>query len=519
MTGRILHGADEVLQGVLWDLGQIGDQDGPKYPEAVLRRLAAKILEGRAHEPLVFRLCHLARAAAFASEESGMGLLEFFCAPGAGRAGWAAGWFRSRLPVEETGSLEGLAVSAAAAEVALRYQSRAEPVTVSFGAMPLLAAFMEFLLNTLPYDVLGDAVAALSRPGLGWRELQETANTLSRSVYAWLREHTRPVQDSRQFDVMTRFLAERGEGGDFTVEDIDDAAVLAFWRAASLERESEFRTFRKTFRTFLRLAEALRENAWREGIDDPEALGGVAERAGREPADPSSPGLDRMRAPWSAGEPWEGSAEGEDTPSPLEVLAGSEIKFLLASEVKRLTLVDVHGGFLPPLVHSLLRDACFGQAQGRISQGLRTNPAAVTALAAEPPETGYDHEAEALTALLAHLDDLLVAAAAALAGAEERGGSVRRLDFETLGRGRRVLKGLRRSGFDRLRAGAPEALGDLRRTVPAMVALRQRLAPVCVRLQEGAPWAPRQREDEEVFTEQFGCIYGTVDAGEGGTAS
>ncbi len=519
MTGRILHGADEVLQGALWDLGQIGDENGPKYPDAVLRRLAAKVLEGRAHEPLVFRLCHLARAAAFAAEEGSMGWLEFFCDPGAGRAGWAAGWFHARLPAEGGGSSEGPPVTRGAAEVVLRYSSRAEPVTVSFGAMPLLAAFMEFLLNTLPFDSLGGAASSLSRPDLGWRELQDTANALSRSVYAWLREHTRPVQDSRQFDVMARFLAERGEGDDFAIEDIDDAAVLAFWRGASLEPETEFRTFRKTFRTFLRLAEALREDAWREGIDGPEVLGGAMERAGREPADPSSPGLDRMRAPWSVGDPWEGVAEGEDAPSPLEVLAGSEIKFLLASEVKRLTLVDAHGPFLPPLVRSLLRDTCFGQAQGRISQGLRANPAAVAALTGAPPATGYDEEAESLGALMVHLDDLMLATVAALAAAEDGGETVRRLDFETLGRGRRLLKGLRRRGFDRVRAGEPEALDDLRRTIPAMVALRQRLAPVCARLREGAPWDMLQREDEDVFAEQFARIYGTTDAREGGAAS
>ena len=519
MTGRILHGADEVLQGVLWDLGQIGDEDGSKYPEAVLRRLAAKILEGRAHEPLVFRLCHLARAAAFAAEGGGMGWLEFFCAPGAGRAGWAAGWFYARLPAEGSGSSEGSPVTAGAAEVALRYRSRAEPVTVSFGAMPLLAAFMEFLLNTLPFDALGAAASSLSRPDLGWRELQDTANALSRSVYAWLREHTRPVQDSRQFDVMARFLAERGGGGDFAIEDIDDAAVLAFWRVASLEPETEFRTFRKTFRTFLRLAEALREDAWREGVEEPDALGGAMERAGREPADPSSPGLDRMRAPWSAGNSWEAPADGEDAPSPLEVLAGSEIKFLLASEVKRLTLVDAHGPFLPPLVHSFLRDVCFGQAQGRISQGLRANPEAVAALTAAPPETGYDQETESLGALLSQLDDLMLATAAALALVEEGGETVRRLDFETLGRGGRVLKGLRRRGFDRVRAGDPEALNDLRRTIPAMVELRQRLAPVCARLREGAPWRTLQQEDEDVFAEQFARIYGITDAREGEAVS
>ena len=518
MTGRILHGADEVLWGVFWDLGQIGDQDGPKYSEPVLRRLAAKVLEGRAHEPLVFRLCHLARAAAFAAEDGESGWLEFFCAPGAGRAGWAAGWLRARLPVQDEASKEGPVVAATFGQVALRYPDRAQPVTVSWGAMPLLAAFMEFLLNTLPYDVLRDAVATLSRPDLGWRELQDTANALSRAVYAWLREHTRPVQDSRHFEAMTRFLAGRGDGSDFTADDIDDAAVLAFWRAASLEPGSEFRTFRKTFRAFLRLAEALREDALLEGMENPEALGAAEERAGREPADPSSPGLDRMRASWSAGDPWEGPDQ-DGAGSPLEVLAGSEIKFLLAGESRRLALVDAHPEILPPLGHSLLRDHCFGQAQGRISQGLRTDPAKARTLAAEPPETGYDQEARALTALLAHLDELMLAAAAALAGAEAAGGTLRRLDFETLGRGRQALRGMRRRGFDGVRAGAPEALADLRRAAPSMAALRERLAPVCARLEDGAPWEPRQQTDEKVFAEQFARIYGTAGAGKGGTAS
>ena len=518
MTGRILHGADEVLRGVFWDLGQIDDKEGPKYSEPVRRRLAAKVLDGRAHEPLVFRLCHLVRAAAFAGEDGESGWLEYFCDPYAGRAGWSAGWFRTRLPAEEPGAAGAQAVTAGAGHVALRYRDRTPPVTVSWGAMPLLAAFMEFLLNTLSYDALRDAASVLSRPDLGWRDLQDTANTLSRAVYAWLREHTRPVQDSRHFGAMARFLAARKGQGDFAAEDIDDAAVLAFWRTASLEPGSEFRTFRKTFRAFLRFGEALREELLREGMENPDALG-AAERAGREPADPSSPGLDRMRAPWPAEDPWEGPDE-DDGPSPLEVLSGSEIKLLLASEARRLALVDAHPGLLDPLALSLLRDACFGQVQARISQALRTDPAAARALIAEPPEAGYDREAEALAALLAHLDDLMLAAAAALAGGEEDdGGAVRRLDFETLGRGRRALKGMRRRGFDAVRAGAPAALAELRRTVPSMTVLRERLAPVCERLRAGALWAPREREDREVFMEQFARIYGHTGRGEGGTAS
>ncbi len=515
MAGKFIHGADETLRGVFWDLGQIGDVDGPKYPEPLLRRLAAKILEGRAHEPLAFRLCHLVRCAAFAAEGGGpQGWLEFFCAPGAGRSGWAAGWLRERLPGAEQDAAEGPAVAAAAA--VLRYPGRAEPVLLSYGAMPLLAAFMEFLLNALRYDVVRDALAPLSRRDLDWRGLQDAANALSRAIYAWLRLHARPVQESRDFEALARFLATRGEGGDFTEDDIDDDAVLAFWRAASTEPGSGFRTFRKTFRAFLQFADAMGDEALRRGADEPLSLDGGAAEAGYDPADLCSPGLDRMRAPVPAPGLWEGP--DDEAASPLERLSGAGVKVLLAGEARRLVLVDAYPRLLPALALSLLRDAVFGRTQGRISQALRTGAAQTPALTRGAPAEGYDDEARALADLLVHLGRVTDAAAYALARAGGEDGVLAGLDRETLGRGRRALDTIRRRGFEEVRAGAPEALTALRQAAPAVIELGQRLAPLCERLAAGAPWAPRQQEDAPVFQEQFSRIYGTAAMREGGTA-
>ncbi len=510
MTGQFIHGADETLHGVFWDLGQIGDARRPKYAEPLLRRLAGKILDGRAHEPLVFRLCHLVRSAAFASETTGpAGWLEFFCAPGAGRAGWAAGWLRERLPAANENAANHPAVSATTDGTVLRYAGRAEPVFLSYGAMPLLAAFMEFLLNALRYDVLRAALEPVSRRDLDWRGLQDAANALSRAVYAWLRLHTRPVQESRDFEALARFLAARG-GGDFSRDDIDDDAVLAFWRAASIGPGSGFRTFRKTFRAFLRLAEVMDEEALRRGVDDPLSLDGGAGEGGYDPADPCSPGLDHMRAALSPGGPWEGP-DDEDA-SPLERLSVAGVRILLAGEARRLALVEAHPGRLPALALSLLRDAVHGQAQGRISQALRRDPAKAPALTRRAPEEGYDEEAAAFTDLLAHLDRVTAAAAYALAG----DGALGCLDPETLSRGRFAIKVIRRRGFEEVRAGAPGALRALRQAAPAVIELRRRLEPLCERLAAGAPWGPRQREDAPVFREQFRRIYGTSVVDEGG---
>ena len=511
MTREAGHGADEVLKGVFLDLGQIGEAGDPKYSEAVLRRLAAKILDGRAHELLVFRLCHLVRCASIASEVAGgrYGWLEFFCASRAGRANWAANWLRARLSPIEDGSLAP--ASAAVDRVMLRYEGRSAPVTISYGAMPLLVAFMEFLLNTLQYDEVRDWVAPLSRRDLSWRELQDTSNALSRAVYGWLRQHTRPVQESRDFEEVARFLSERGARGDFTAGDIDDAAILQFWRAASIRPGSGFVTFRKTFRTFLRFAAALQEEILRAGLERPEALGRGPGMDGHDPADPASPGLDRMRAPSAPLHMWESGEDEDDGPSPLEEVAGSEIKLLLAEEARRLALIDAHWRDLPGLAHSLLRDAVFGHAQGRLSQALRTNAADIEALVRQPPAADFDDEVASLENLLNHLEELIAVAAFVLIGGKGEGATEHELDFGTLNRGRQALRNIRRKGFDGVRAGTPAAVKDLRAAVPGIVVLRDRLSPLCAKLRQGNPWAVRQGEDERVFRAQFSVIYGVAE--------
>ena len=547
MFERFHHGADDELRGIFRDLSQIGGPDGPKYGASTLHRLAARILEGRAHELLVFRLCHLVRCASLAAGGARReGWLEFFCAPGAGRAGWAAGYLRARLAGGGGTGQDGRVV-AADDHVALRYSGREAPISIAYGGIPLLAAFMEFLLNTLQYRALRDVLEPLTKPDLTWRELRETANALSRAVYAWLRGHTSPVQESRDFDAIAGFLAARGregESGDFGEGDVDDEAVLVFWREVSAAPDSEFRTYRKTFRAFLRFAEAMREEVARAAFETPLALGTDRDAGERDPADPGSPGLEHVHGRenvvaggWyggaGTGEAAGGDVDGEDGNgggngrgdesgdeaeedegrelSALDVLSQSEIKFLLGRETELLRLVDAHPRILPRLARSFVRDRCFGHAQGRISQAFRTDPASVPALVSAPPASTYEGVAGALEKIHAHLDDLVAAASYVLLAGEGEGdgdeGAARTLDFKTLKRGRRALDGLRRRGFDGVREQAPESVEAFRRAVPAIIGLRERLSVFCERLRAQAPWALRQAEDEPVFREQFARIY------------
>ena len=111
------------------------------------------------------------------------------------------------------------------------------------------------------------------------------------------------MQESRDFDEIVGFLLTRDGGDDFGAGDVDDAAILDFWRAASLEPASGFLTYRKTFRAFLRFADALRDEALSGGGSE---AGGVTLGDGwSEPPDPASPGLERMRAPSASRVAWE----------------------------------------------------------------------------------------------------------------------------------------------------------------------------------------------------------------------
>ena len=253
----------------------------------------------------------------------------------------------------------------------------------------------------------------------------------------------------------------------------------------------------------------MRNVALEAGIDSPVSLTANGERGVSDVVDHSSPGLDNMRTSSAMSSEWE--TQSEDDTSPLEEVAGAEIKFLLANEAKRLGLVNAHARLLPGLAHSVLRDARFGQAQARISQDLRMKGHVTQALCTNRPEVHYDDEVVALEKLHSHLKRLIDAAAFVLVGGDcvGEGNNVRRLDFETLARGRSALKGLRRQGFEDLRAGAPEALEVLRRTAPAIVELHNRLGPLCARLREEAPWATRQERDDPVFRAQFMQIYRT----------
>jgi hypothetical protein len=504
---------DDELRGVFWDLRQIGDHDDTKYTDRLLHRLAGRILDGQAHEQIAFRLCHLIHCAVFAGGHNRrtQSYLEFFCDPGAGRAGCARGYFHSRLPEEG----DNVHLLAASDRILIRYPDREAPVYVSYASIPLLSAFMEFLLNTVHFDAVREIVAPLETPGASYRDVQDVANALSRTVYAYLREHSSPIQEIRDFDTIGKFMlkaSRRNDRNDFDAGDIDDEAILEFWREHSVDEDSEFKTYRKSFRAFLRFGQMVRGDELRAGFDRPVNLGGDRTAGEWDPADPSSPELRMMSDGANVAGDWQAGIEEEDqSDSILERLASSEIKFLKGTELKLLEIIETHAHALIGIAQSLLRDRCFGHAQGRITAALKKPRSDISNLVFAAPETSYDDVVDAFENVQTSLNELIDAAAYVLLN---KGGddddALSELDFAMLTRGRKALYGLKRKGFDLVRNGDPVAVEEFRNAVPDIIALREFIAPLRKDFNGGVPWSACQEEDQVVFGEQFAQIYGVV---------
>ena len=510
---------DDELRGVFWDLRQIGDGYDTKYPDRLIHRLMAKILDGQAYEQIVFRLCHLIHSAVFTGghNKRSQSYLEFFCNPHAGRAGFASGYFRTRLPAAG----DEAHVSAEADRILVRYQDREAPVYVSYPSIPLLSAFMEFLLNTVYFDAVREIAAPLETPGASYRDVQDVANALSRAVYAYLREHSSPVQENRDFDKIERFMlkaSRRNDREDFDAGDIDDDAILDFWREHSILADTEFKTYRKSFLGFLRLGEMMRGDELRAAFDHPVNLGTDRMAGEWDPADPTSPELGMMSDGANVAGDWQTGldkdddeeGEGEGDGSLLDRLLQSEIKFLTGEDIKLLRIVESHSQALVRIAGSMLRNHCFGHSQGRITAAKRKGQTEFTELFFAAPEDSYDEVAGAFEKIRKELDDLVDAAAYVLLKSDGDDDSNSGLDFATLMRGRKALNGLKRKGFDKVRNGDAEAIEEFRNAVPDIIALREMITPLCRKLEVEAPWLARQDEDQIVFGEHFAQIYGVM---------
>lgn len=382
-------------------LRTVADTDlgaGPKYSALVVRDLT-RTVSARAYGRPLLELMHLIRIA----EAAG------------GRHGWPAILFA--VPVARAAAFRGVIQKAAAGCRA--FGTDFVPVEdgveaaypdgrfrVTYGRMAFLAALVEFAVTTLGWRAVDGVLRGWLDDRFALRAAGPHANALSRLLYDRLKDHLPTVQALRSYRRLTRFLAAT-RGGSFGLDDLDDAAVLAFWCGEGAaeptgEETGDARTFRGALEQVARLRAALQAGAERRAVGRAVPIGG--DRAAGE-VDP---------------ETLLGVLEAHDRPGdPLRVLAAppaAAIKFLTGRETGALDLIAALGPQAPALPLSVLRAETFGAAQSRLTQAIRrrAEPAELAALATLSGCESYGQRLDYWERLDGQLHRLALASLAAL---------------------------------------------------------------------------------------------------------
>ncbi|MBF0128717.1 MAG: hypothetical protein HQL33_01865 [Alphaproteobacteria bacterium] len=324
-------------------LAEASDGGEPRFSREACRAVA-RVVSCRTYATALLELCHLVRAASACRG----GYVDFFWGmPGPLRASRFKGLF-SRCPPS------GAILRPHPGEIELVY--RDGTFSIAYGRMIFLCAVMEFLVTTIGFADLDDILAPLARPTATKVEISEQANSLSRLVYAYLKDHLPPLQTQRKVAAMIDFLTARNDG-DFDPHAIDDRAVLDFW-LASVGGAEDFRTFTSVFLAFARLRQVVAQAEVIGAIEQARPIGSSIEDGEVDPGEIETV-VEAM----------------EDQVNPFERLAeapASHIKFFNARERGAMAFLFQCGRAADDLPLSFARCEVFGPAQSLISQSLRS---------------------------------------------------------------------------------------------------------------------------------------------------
>lgn len=442
----------------------------------------ARLVVCRAYAPALWEVVHFLSAAEAASEDMGWVGFLWADAPASAQA------FRARFA-----GLDRDGATADRDEVTLTYGD--EIFSISYGRMPLAAAFVEFLIGAVGFPALDDAIApALAAKSAVKQQRGEAANRLASLLHHYLAERLCPAQSQRKLAAMLGFLEQRG---DLASRAITDEAVLAFWLAQS-ETPAEgvdFRTFRAVLDAFADLLTILAHAPDLAGLERSLPLGPDGEKGEIDP--------DRIAA----------LVESiDDAANPLARLgedpAGS-VKFLTGARAEMMNTICRLGPAALVLCLSVLRADVFGHAQARLTQALRrrAGSAEIEDLCHHGTETDYTAWQDDLAATRRQIDTALLACAHVLAQAGRA-----RLPEDAARNGAKAFKSITRQGFAGEPWDDPTRLEAFAAGADALVDLADLGASFAQRLEaisRHGDWGAMFAKDRPVFARQFSRLYGS----------
>jgi len=370
------------------------DVDGePRFTQKVCYELK-KAIACRTYTTPILELCHLIRIADVCS--SGAGYEMFFWGGGAARA--------SAFRAQATMAGDLLSCEVGETGVSSRYPDG--QFTVTFGRMPFLSALMEFLITVIGYETLDGALRPLTEADVTADSVSAQANSLSKSLYNYLKEHLPAVQTQNKFRRLISFMEDE-KGADFQLGDVDDDCIMTFWERVSRETGeggNDFKTFTAAFKAFVRLDQVLEHALDLQGLEHAAPIGSDRD-AGEIDPERLSELLDDVY----------------EELNPLLALSdgpAAKIKFLNKREFEALETIFESGRTGLDLPLSLMRCEVFGKGQGRITQALRRKAKGreLNDLIENCAVLTFEEKDAELRALSEHLERVLLASLHALIG-------------------------------------------------------------------------------------------------------
>lgn len=406
---------------------------------------------------------------------------------------------------------------------------------ISYGRMPVLSALLEFLVTGLGYETVDEAAAPFRSDTIDAETVSATAKDLQRALYAYLKDHLPPAQRQRRERDFLAFAAGRA-GNRTSLDSIDDATVLEYWRDNALDGQVEARTYRSVYETAKRLVTALEAADARYAASHARAVGADREAGEIDPEDVEA--LSELIS---------------DEAAPLQRVisaSGSVVKFVNATEADILADIPAVPGVGRRLPVSVLRNGVFGARQLQISNAVRRKETELGPLLSAPDGAYYRDRLGLYEDTLSALEKTAMAAlwslfsggheascdlALALApdldwqslasrGGVEDGAVVSLAEREALRRflnetpdpdgdevqalladARRIYRSVNRIGFK----GEPDTETTLAmaETVPALLALIGTVRRFLDAERGGRDWAVLERDDGDTFSAMFIKLY------------
>ncbi|NVK20457.1 MAG: hypothetical protein HWE30_17320 [Methylocystaceae bacterium] len=387
-------GKSSELTAIFHTLAETDVEGEAKFSPMVCREIG-KLIVCRTYATPLLELCHLVVAAGELSLQKGR--YEFFF--------WDSGVAKSSSFFAYCQQLEFYAnphrLKVNSQTIDLTYKDG--EFAIQYSRMPVLSALLEFMLSALGYCDMDDALKPLSKHDATKQDVSEAANSLSRKLYGYLKEHLPTAQSQRKFRKILSYC-------DNDADVIDDALILNFWQTASIDDEKgvDFKTFDSVVLTFIRVIQAVKSARDLSALRHAGSIGGDHE-AGEINPDLLSETLESV----------------EETITPLVQLNQSpfdQVKFLNKQEQTNLTMLLNAGELALRLPLSVLRSDVFSPPQARLTQALRRKAknSELNEIIKEGPKETYQERQIIYQKLCRHIEHSLYASLHALATARSK---------------------------------------------------------------------------------------------------